>query len=439
MSTSEYQPRTPVSPGAWDTVPSAYSTYLAPSAVLAEPSAPGPAAAPPERPPRRPAPPPAAPARQAAPPAPAPDGRAAVPAPADPVRTLMHRHRRLCERAVDPLEIAAGLEAHGVTDRTAARFRHRDVFSLAEELFARVPRSEGGGAPRPLPRAAAPAPAQAALWLLPGGLCAVTVAVLPAAARLAPGAGTGVAAAAVGLVGAAGVLAALRLCLRGVRLGWLCVLWCGWLLAYALFGDWLLAGLLAGGPSLPPAPAGAGVPLTLAFAVAPAAWCAHWFASRSRRRLAVSRTLGEFTGRTRPLLAAAALMFTLALLALQSAARFLLPPDPAAGSAHAATAAVTALAVLLFTALLLAAHGYPRVAAAGLAAACGWQAAALGAALAVRLLPPLQDPAADLVRAVDRFGPALVPAAGCALAAAVLLAYAATALTGAWAHRPEPR
>ncbi|MFE4061696.1 hypothetical protein ACFXP3_36330, partial [Streptomyces sp. NPDC059096] len=60
---------------------------------------------------------------------------------ADPVKALLHRHRTLCERAVDPLEIAAGLEAHGITDRTAARFRHRDVFSLAEELYARVPQS----------------------------------------------------------------------------------------------------------------------------------------------------------------------------------------------------------------------------------------------------------------------------------------------------------
>ncbi|MEY2275675.1 hypothetical protein AB8A24_42770, partial [Streptomyces sp. BF23-19] len=57
----------------------------------------------------------------------------------DPVKALLHRHRELCERAVDPLEIAAGLEAHGITDRTAARFRHRDVFSLAEELYARSP------------------------------------------------------------------------------------------------------------------------------------------------------------------------------------------------------------------------------------------------------------------------------------------------------------
>ncbi|MCF3146028.1 hypothetical protein IQ293_22595, partial [Streptomyces platensis] len=62
-------------------------------------------------------------------------GRAA--GPADPVRMLMHRHQELCAHAVDALEIAAGLEAHGVTDRTAARFRHRDVFSLAEELYAR--------------------------------------------------------------------------------------------------------------------------------------------------------------------------------------------------------------------------------------------------------------------------------------------------------------
>lgn len=81
------------------------------------------------------------------------DGRQSPPASAvrrsaaDPVKGLLHRHRELCERAVDPLEIVAGLEAHGVTDRTAARFRHRDVFSLAEEMYARVPRD--GDAPAP--------------------------------------------------------------------------------------------------------------------------------------------------------------------------------------------------------------------------------------------------------------------------------------------------
>ncbi|CAM5474965.1 hypothetical protein SALBM135S_07296 [Streptomyces alboniger] len=62
---------------------------------------------------------------------------------ADPVKALMHQHRALCARAVDPLEIAAGLcRAHGLTDRAAARYRHRDVFSLAEEMYARVPRDD---------------------------------------------------------------------------------------------------------------------------------------------------------------------------------------------------------------------------------------------------------------------------------------------------------
>lgn len=92
----------------------------------------------------------------------------------DPVKALLHRHRELCERAVDPLEIAAGLEAHGITDRTAARFRHRDVFSLAEELYARSPRGEHPGA-RP-GRAPAGASAGARAYrgygyaLLPGAL-----------------------------------------------------------------------------------------------------------------------------------------------------------------------------------------------------------------------------------------------------------------------------
>lgn len=73
--------------------------------------------------------------------------------PADPVRSLMHHHQELCARAVDALEIAAGLEAHGVTDRTAARFRHRDVFSLAEELYARVPRADPATTPAAAPEA----------------------------------------------------------------------------------------------------------------------------------------------------------------------------------------------------------------------------------------------------------------------------------------------
>ncbi|MHC5909397.1 hypothetical protein ACVNF4_36900, partial [Streptomyces sp. S6] len=99
----------------------------------------------------------------------------------DPVKALMHRHRELCERAVDPLEIAAGLESHGLTDRAAARFRHRDVFSLAEEMYARVPRERAGEehateqAPSKRPASSARS-AWTLLSLLPGALCAVTVA-----------------------------------------------------------------------------------------------------------------------------------------------------------------------------------------------------------------------------------------------------------------------
>lgn len=54
---------------------------------------------------------------------------------------LCERFRELCASAVDPLEIAAALEADGRSDQ-AARVRHgfRDVFALAEEMYRRVPR-----------------------------------------------------------------------------------------------------------------------------------------------------------------------------------------------------------------------------------------------------------------------------------------------------------
>ncbi|MFI9270503.1 hypothetical protein ACIGXM_07300 [Kitasatospora sp. NPDC052896] len=71
----------------------------------------------------------------------------------DPVRELMVAHRALCERASHPLEIAAGLEEAGIGAAAVGRYRHGDVFSLAEELFARVPRNPGepGGRPSPDP------------------------------------------------------------------------------------------------------------------------------------------------------------------------------------------------------------------------------------------------------------------------------------------------
>ncbi|MFF2146689.1 hypothetical protein ACFVWU_29125, partial [Kitasatospora sp. NPDC058190] len=75
----------------------------------------------------------------------------------DPVREVMAEHRELCERAVDPLEIAAGLEEAGLGPDAAARCRHADLFSLAEELYARVPRRPPAAPdpPRPGRRGAA--------------------------------------------------------------------------------------------------------------------------------------------------------------------------------------------------------------------------------------------------------------------------------------------
>ncbi|MFH8406512.1 hypothetical protein ACH4FX_17225 [Streptomyces sp. NPDC018019] len=365
------------------------------------------------------------------------------------MKTLMYRHRTLCEHAVDPMEIAAGLEAHGVTDRTAARFRHRDVFSLAEELYARVPRADA-----PPPGAPAPAPVRrgrgvrAVLHLLPGALCAGTVAAVAASAHVptpvsqtwsdAPSAlmvQTAVATAGAGLV-----VLALRLCVRygplraRYRSGRAAGLWACWLAGYALCGDWLLRQVQTGGPDLPLARPQfvTGTALALTCAVGPAAWCAHWFAARARRGLADSRCLAVFASRVRPLLLTAVTMQLAALLALSAAA------DTAVGDGGAGpVAAVCALGSLLFLARLLARHGFPAAAAAGPAAAVALEAAALASVLAARLpgLAPLGKPVGT---AVALLGPSAVPVVACAVPAAGLLLYALRALAGASAHTPDP-
>nr|WP_245654540.1 hypothetical protein [Streptomyces violens] len=401
--------------------------------------------------------------------------------PADPVRELMHRHRELCERAVDPLEIAAGLEAHGVTDRTAARFRHRDVFSLAEELYARVPRAE---APATAPRPADPAPlpsarVRAALHMLPGALAATTVTAVAAVQGAAPS----VLRPALAFVGAVFVLLALRLCLRsgplrtGQGVGRAAALWTCWLTGYALCADRLLGALRADGPELSlarlsaalpllfgafppvtgpasaaahapfpsgPLPAAAAITVALCCAVAPAAWCARWFAVRGRRRLAASRGLGEFAAGMRPLLSGAALLFmaaTVALLAVAGllAGRFGTDSAGALPPLRALTpfAAALALAVLLFLARLLAVHGFPVAAGRGLAAAVVLEAVAL-ATLPLGRLPGAAAVARPVEAAAGLFGPAVVPALACAAAALGLFAYGLRALTGAAAHSPAP-
>ncbi|GAA3937516.1 hypothetical protein GCM10022244_52420 [Streptomyces gulbargensis] len=350
-----------------------------------------------------------------APPAPAtPRARRAG---GDPVKVLMHRHRELCERAVDPLEIAAGLEAEGFTDRTAARYRHRDVFSLAEELYARVPR---GGATAP---PTAPAPGARTPWalaaLVPGGVTAL--------AGLALGLTEGTAHLATALAGALALAGAVLLAVRrgplrapAGRTVSAASLWTLWLVAYAAGGDGLLAEVLTGGPDgtwpLATAPL-----LGLALSVAPAAWCAHLFSGRARRRLADSRGVADFAAATRPLLLGAVALHLLALTLLLALTGF--------------TPGALALGALLFLARLLTVHGSAEAAASALAAAGAAEALAVASVLTARLPLPGFDALAVPVRAVtDTWGPGAVPVLVCGAAALGLLAHATGALSRASAH-----
>jgi hypothetical protein len=387
---------------------------------------------------------PAAPDRQPAA-APGPTtaalGRPHTPAPprgaADPVKALLHRHRDLCARAVDPLEIAAHLEAHGVTDRTAARFRHRDLFSLAEEMYARVPReTEESTPPEPAAPSARPSPRMAVLALLPGLLCAAAVAGL----RLTEGPARPATAAAGVLAAALAVRALLRHGIprrparprAGIRpprlLGRTC-----WLLAYAALGDGLLTVALHGGPDgwpdgTPTGPwplATASLP-ALALACAPAAWLTHRFAVQARHRLTAARGLKEFGATVRPLLLttlAACLGALAALLALSGTVL----AEPAC------SAQGLALGALLLLARLLTVHGSARAAAAALATAAWAEALAQASVFAARLpgCDPLGVPVDRLVAA---WGPGSVPALACGSCALALLVHALRTLGRASAH-----
>ncbi|MEU3405532.1 hypothetical protein ABZ766_16560 [Streptomyces sp. NPDC006670] len=248
----------------------------------------------------------------------------------DPVKVLLHRHRELCERAVDALEVAAGLEACGITDRTAARFRHRDVFSLAEELYARTPRAdEPVAGPDPVPAGGRTVARRFGGALLPGAVgCAAAAAGVPGAGLLA------------------GLLAVAALVWPGRPAGGRFA-WTAHLLAAAAAG-WAVH---RHGPALGTA---------LALAVAPGYLTAARYAARARRRLAGSRALDEFAAGARPLLAGALLLFTAAATG-------------AAALAGADPATAVPLAVLLFLVRLLLGHGARR--------------APVAAALALALVP----------------------------------------------------
>ncbi|MEV7616413.1 hypothetical protein [Streptomyces sp. NPDC089799] len=267
------------------------------------------------------------------------DGTAGFPrrrAGGDPVKALMHRHRELCERAVGPLEIAAGLEAAGVTDRTAARCRHRDVFSLAEEIHARVPRPATGFAPetRPAPprdrlaalrttaRAVSPAGLAALAALLSGPVAGGWAAVL-----------TGIAVA-LAFLWPAGPHAAVRA-------------------KAAALPRWAAAAAAAG-VAYAVHVHGAALGVGLALAALPAHWAAAWYSDRARRRLRTAPTLDDFAASVRPLPFAATAGYAAAAL-----------PVLALTGAPLGTAAPVAL--LLFLARLLCAHRGRRAAAAALA------------------------------------------------------------------------
>ncbi|MFD7430029.1 hypothetical protein ACFV6Z_23750 [Streptomyces sp. NPDC059818] len=348
--------------------------------------------------------------------------------PADPVKSLMHRHRELCEHAVDPLEIAAGLEAHGVTDRTAARYRHRDVFSLAEELFARVP----GVAGEPVGAVSAPARdiRTRAAWslraLLPGAACLATLVSL----RLTDGMLGGGARLALGSGGTLLALLGLALALRtgplstdGRPAGAATLYGC-WLLGYALYGEALLHQVLSGGPegpwALTPAPL-----LGLAVAVAPAAWCAHLFSLHAHRKLNGSRALEEFAAGVRPLLFGAVAFFLCAVTGLLCLAGL--------GTGGGVPVGAAGLGVLLLLARLLTVHGYPGPAATGLAAACAVEAAAPALVLSGRL-PGLHTLARPVDALVAAGGTGAVSAVACGAAALGLLTTATVALSRASAH-----
>ncbi|WP_367320959.1 hypothetical protein [Streptomyces sp. HUAS ZL42] len=421
------RPGTPGSPGAWDEPSEEWLAEEtgAPEPTPSEPeggsadteaaSAGGPAAA------RKPAA--AAPRRGAA----------------DPVKGLMHRHRELCERAVDPLEIAAGLEAHGVTDRTAARFRHRDVFSLAEEMYARVPRDgETPRCPEPpvLPR---PGVGWTLLTLVPGALCAATMVGL----SLTRGRPHLLVAVGGILAVALGLRAALRRGPLSAQHGPHAVPhatapWTIWLLAYAALGGGLLRTALEGGPDgLPTGTAEGSWPLAptasllaLALACTPAAWTAHLFATGARRRLAASRGLEEFAASVRPLLLGTFALFLCALAALLALCATALGQP-------AAYAEVLTLGALLLLARLLTVHGFTHAPAVVLAATAMTEAATLTTVFAGRL-PGCGFLAVPAETLVHTWGPAGVPALVCGAAALALLVHATRRLTRASAHvRPD--
>jgi hypothetical protein len=215
------------------------------------------------------------------------------------VHDLLVRHLPLCETAVHPLEIAAELEAAGIGPGTAGRYRHSDVFSLAEELYARVPRRPGAlrvpDPESPWRRRALPALGTALLYLLP---CAALW-----LARRTGGEqrGLGVSLTVVGLLALAAAGTSGRDHPFRARFG------------YALGMAAVLGLGVTGGAGLP-------VSVALACSLGAADWCARWYRHVGWGHLGAARSWNEFRERMRPVLPVAVALFLTALSALTFAA-----------------------------------------------------------------------------------------------------------------------
>lgn len=350
---------------------------------------------------------------------------------ADPVKILMETHHDLCAQAVDPLEIAAGLEARGVTDRTARHYLHRDVFALAEEMFARTPRHTDRARAELLtdraPSTATPVAKgrdlSALLVALPGALALGTLLALAHTGGQARTALLG--------AGLLAVVLSLRACLRRGPLGSRLPAAPGTtpyvllLLAGTLYGDGLLSQALTGGPEHGWSPHTAPA-LALLLALVPGALCARAFAYGAGRRLALSRSLDDFVLAVRPLLLGTFLLFLCCLWTLLGLTAAALRQASGALSAGA-------LGGLLLLTRLMIQYGCARAARTALLTACGLQFAALCAVFSARL-PGARSVSAPVEALTELGGTGAVPALACTLAVLTLLARGLPALSRASAH-----
>jgi len=350
-------------------------------------------------------------------PVPGPPGGAGVtertdPPPGDPVRELMERHRALCEQAVDPLEIAAGLEDAGIGPAEAGHYRHADVFALAEELYARVPRRPpASGAPQraePWRRRAARALRRAALHALP---CAV---LLAGRAPLPSPGGPG------GPVGLLGVL------LCGGWLTWVAAE--RWALSRLGYGLGVALALLL--PVAAEGAVGAALGLAAAVSMGSVEWSVGWLRHAARVHLGAAGTMADFRARMRPVLPVTlglhlAVSAALGYAALAVLAALAPRPGPTPGGLlHEAAqrasglqwAAQAALGLLLVLATALLRGGRPGPAVGGLLVAGG------GAALLTAL----------------QYAPSAAQLLCCGVAAGALLPYAFVVIGRPGAYRPEP-